>query len=549
MENRDAVLADHSVDRFDRISLSGATMTTTTHLEHTPTFRALQHRMACLIAVAVIAVIPSLASAAHLTVPPTTTINGPTGQIAVTLNPATGVEAADIRITYPSSIITVSGEVIVGGISANCTPLSNNSMPGVLQVGLACTAPLMGSDVLFSIPVNVPGSGSGAVDITSCTLNEGAIPCTMNGGTVVVPTPTPTATRTHTGTATPTATPTHTATATATRTHTHTPTRTFTRTATWTATPTRTATPLPTVVLDPLTGPVWVGGTTALSGQNFTAGSVIVLFMDTGFGVQPFGPYTPSGRTATTMTWNVSSAVPLGNGFAAVQIVNTDQGYISSNVQPALLQGASAAGLPSISAVNGFAINPPDLAVPLANVSTTLLQGTTATISGAGFINPVAVLFSSGSSAVALEPLPGGSSTQFQVTVPTDSPTGPGALQVVNRPSFLGSSAVSVPIGEPLRLDSITKSGSVITLRGAGFSLRTVISFFNLQPSGVVNLGALVGGQSLIPFTLVSTHEMTFQVPANAVAGPSYIQLLNPPFIAFTSTGSDPDGVFNLTLP
>jgi hypothetical protein len=548
MADRDAVLADHSVDRFDRISLSGATMTTM-NLEHTPTVRALHQRMAGLFAVAVLAAIPGVASAAHLSVPASTTINGPTGEIVVSLDPATNVEAADIRITYPFSIITVSGEVIVGGITANCTPLSNNSTPGVLQVGLACTAPLMGSGVLFRIPVNVPGSGSGAVDITSCTLNEGAITCTMSGGSVVVPTPTPTATRTHTGTATPTATPTHTATATATRTHTHTPTRTFTRTATWTATPTRTATPLPTVVLNQLTGPVWVGGTTALSGQNFTAGSVIVLFIDSGFGVQPYGPYAPSARTTTTMTWNVSSAVPLGNGFAALQVVNTDQGYIASNVQPVLLQGASAAGLPSISAVNGVAINPPNLAVPLANVSTTLLQGTTATITGAGFIAPVAVLFSSGSSAVALEPLPGGSSTQFQVTVPPDSPTGPGALQVVNRPSFLGSSAISVPIGEPLRLDSISKSGSVITLRGAGFSLSTVISFFNLQGSTVVNLGALVGGQSLIPFNLVSTHEMTFQVPANAVAGPSYIQLLNPPFIPFTSTGSDPDGAFNLILP
>jgi hypothetical protein len=43
-----------------------------------------------------------------------------------------------------------------------------------------------------------------------------------------------------------------------------------------------------------------------------------------------------------------------------------------------------------------------------------------------------------------------------------------------------------------------------------------------------------------------SAAHLTFAVPSGAVAGPSYVQIVNPPFIAFTASGNDPDGGFTL---
>jgi hypothetical protein len=382
------------------------------------------------------------------------------------------------------------------------------------------------------------------------------------GYSLILPTPTPTRTPPNTPTNTPVpATPSNTATRTATSTPTRTPsntpsnTPTQTRTATPTntfATPTqtRTATPTntlaaPTVVLDPLSAPIPVGGSITLTGHGFTAGSVIALYVATSSGVQQAGPFTPASHTATSLFWNVPATVPLANGFATVQIVNTDEGFIASNVEPALLEGAAAAGLPGITAINGVALSAPDLSVPLANVATVAVQNMNMTVTGTGFTNPVVALYSS-IPAVALEPLAGGTSTQIQVPVPANIPTGPGSIQVLNRPSFEGSIFVSLSIGERIRLDSVQQVGPTITVNGAGFSSLTVISFFNAQGGGVVNLGGLVNGHSLIPITLLSSHQFTFQVPSGAVSGPAYVQALNPPFIPFTSTGSAPGGAFTL---
>jgi hypothetical protein len=261
------------------------------------------------------------------------------------------------------------------------------------------------------------------------------------------------------------------------------------------------------------------------------------------------GPYTPFSQTAGSIVWFAPAQIPLGNGFATIEVVNTDQGFITSNPQPVLVYGAASSGFPTITAVNGVPLNAADASVPLANVSTAVAQGAMLTLTGTGFANPVVALYSS-NPAVALEPLAGATSTQLQVTVPADVPTGPGAIQVLNRPSFTGSNFVSVPIGEPIRLDHVSQSGSTITATGAGFSVRTIISFFNAHSGGVVNLGGLVNGtQSLIPFTLVSSQQLSFQIPTGAVSGPAYVQLLNPPFIPFTSTGSTPNGGINISVP
>jgi len=59
----------------------------------------------------------------------------------------------------------------------------------------------------------------------------------------------------------------------------------------------------------------------------------------------------------------------------------------------------------------------------------------------------------------------------------------------------------------------------------------------------------LANGQAKIPLTLSSSTQFSFTVPAGAVSRSSYLQVLNPPFIAFSSTGGDPDGGFFLCVP
>jgi sugar lactone lactonase YvrE len=305
----------------------------------------------------------------------------------------------------------------------------------------------------------------------------------------------------------------------------------------------------PTVILDPLADPVTVGAWNAVTGSGFTSGSVVVLFVAVASSVQTHGPFPAFSVTPGSIVWFAQTSIPLGDGFVSVQVVNTDQNFIASNTQPALLYGAASAGYPTITAINGTALNPADSAVPVANVSIALGQNTTATLTGTGFVNPIVALYSSDPNAAALEPLPGWTSTQLQVQIPSNIPTGPGSIVVLNRPSFVGSNPVSVPIGERIRLDSLSQNGFNITVNGAGFSVRTIISFFNAQAGGVVNLGGIVNGLSRIPFTLQSPNQMTFAVPDGAVDGPAYVQLLNPPFIPFTSTGSAPAGAFTVNAP
>jgi len=106
---------------------------------------------------------------------------------------------------------------------------------------------------------------------------------------------------------------------------------------------------------------------------------------------------------------------------------------------------------------------------------------------------------------------------------------------------------VSVPIGQQISVTSVTQLGSIITVNGTGFSTLTVINFFNRQIGGVVNLGGLgAGGAANIPLTPVNPDQFRFTVPAGAVAGASYVQALNPPFVPFTSSGNGPGGAFTL---
>jgi len=51
------------------------------------------------------------------------------------------------------------------------------------------------------------------------------------------------------------------------------------------------------------------------------------------------------------------------------------------------------------------------------------------------------------------------------------------------------------------------------------------------------------GAESL---TLINSNQFTFTEPGGAVAGPSYVQALNPPFVPFTSSGNGSGGAFTL---
>jgi hypothetical protein len=108
------------------------------------------------------------------------------------------------------------------------------------------------------------------------------------------------------------------------------------------------------------------------------------------------------------------------------------------------------------------------------------------------------------------------------------------------------SNAVSAPIGQQITVTSVTQSGNTITVNGTGFSTLTVINFFNQQSGGnVVNLGGLNSKEvPKIPLHLVDSTQFTFTLPTGAEKRPAYVQALNPPFIAFTSSGTGPGGSF-----
>jgi hypothetical protein len=301
------------------------------------------------------------------------------------------------------------------------------------------------------------------------------------------------------------------------------------------------------LVLDPIPSPVVVGSSLSLFGSSFTAGSRIMVFVATSSGPVAFGPYTPSSWSNVSLVWLVDPAMSLGNGYAAFMVVNTDQGYIQSNTQSQLLYGDPTRNIPTIIAVNGVGLRPADPTIPTANVETVVTQGTTVTLTGTGFSNTLVNLFTAAGNKGPLTPLAGATSTQIQVVVPADTPTGPGSFQAVNSP-YTGnvlSNAVSVPIGSLVTISHVSLSGNVVTVTGTGFCSLTVINLFAETASGAQNLGGLNGsGTSLIPLTIDSSTQFHFTRPAAALAGAAYVMAINPPFIAYSSSGVGPSGGF-----
>ena len=311
--------------------------------------------------------------------------------------------------------------------------------------------------------------------------------------------------------------------------------------------------------LHPVTGPLTAGGRNVLYGSDFTPGSVVKLYVATPAGPVAYGPYPPAGRGADWIAWTLPAeeasgpCAPwfcLGNGFAAVQVINTDEGFLASNVVGALLLGEASAGFPSITHINTLGLAPPDPGVSLAHIDTAVPKGFWITVEGTGFADPVVNLFAAAGNVGPLTPMAGATATRLQVLIPVGAPTGPGTFQVVNRPSYRVSNAVAAVIGRQLGISSVSVTGSTITVTGTGFSPVSVVNLFNRQGDGVVNLGGYgPGGLARIPLAIASDTLFTFERPAGAEAGPAFLEVLNPPFIPFASSGADPDGAFTMPAP
>jgi glucose/arabinose dehydrogenase len=306
--------------------------------------------------------------------------------------------------------------------------------------------------------------------------------------------------------------------------------------------------------LDPIGAPLVVGQNVQLTGSGFNASSFGLLFVAGPNGVTSYGPLPPSNVSPTALTLQIPASVLLGNGFATLVLVALDQNYATSNPQSQYLFGDPALNLPTITAVDSVPLRAFDATVPLASIEGLLTPGATVTISGSGFNNPRVNLFTGGQTFGALVPLAGGTSTQLQIVIPMSAPTGPGALQVVNAPytGNVASNAVSIPIGALVSITSVQQSGSTVTIVGTGFSPTTVINLFNAQGGGVANIGGLwaTNAQPRIPLSNVTPTQFSFIVPrARAIPGPAFLQVLNPPFIPYSTSGADPDGAFSLAVP
>ena len=487
------------------------------------------------------------------------TVNSTTGQIYVTGAASSPTGFPVINTCTQMSTLNGEADAFVSILDPNKTPASQllfSTFLGGSGIDAATTIARDSSNLIYvagatfsgDFPVTKSAFQFGNNAFAAGTTN--AFITKLDTSSTVCPTPFPspiiTATPTATATVKPTPTPTHTPTETA------------------KPTPTATATIIPgTPHITKIPGTLLVGGDFIITGTGFTNGSVVNLFVATG-GPQfktTLDPVKP--HDATSMTVSIPPTTTLGTGFASVEVVNTDTGFKTSNAAFALLQGDPAVGIPSITSIDGVGLadTSSDPSYATNNVKTVVVQGSKVTIGGMGFetgANGVAVDIFCACTGGKVGPffVSPTSSTSFSFTVPAKglpmSPdTGPGSFVVSNKGAGTyskKSNAVAAPIGALVHVFSVKQTGSTITVTGSGFSTLTVINFFNLQADDTVkNLGGLnAAGHAVIPLTLVSDTEFTFTVPAGAHPGASYVQVVSPPFVPFSSSGNDPGGSFTL---
>jgi hypothetical protein len=306
-----------------------------------------------------------------------------------------------------------------------------------------------------------------------------------------------------------------------------------------------------------------VGSNVTINGDGYTNGSVLNFFVATAAGPFNAGPLNPVTITPNQLVVPVDPGIRQGEGFVALQVVNKDQGFAASNVFGVLLQGAAAAGLPSLTGINGrgIAANSTEPGIALANIETLMPIGKAFTINGSGFdaAHGIAVDVFCDCAGGKVGPFffaPGQfSATHVVMTLPATGPNspavGPGSVRVSNKGSDglyrRQSAAVAAPLGTNISVASVTQTGTTISVSGTGFSALTVINLFNNQSGKVVNLGGLTAsGKPRIALSVSDSSRFTFGVPAGAMPGPSYVQAINPPFVPFTSSGTGVGGIFTL---
>src|SRR5271163_1475218 len=232
-----------------------------------------------------------------------------------------------------------------------------------------------------------------------------------------------------------------------------------------------------------ISSPIVVGDSFTIDGTGFTNGSVINFFVATASGAVNFGPLNPATPISSTkltvaVPTSVAGAKPvfLGEGVAAVQVVNTDQDFAASKTLTAQLFGDNADGFPNLTGINGMGLSStsadPGIATDIVEIH--LLPGTTIMLNGNGFdtVNGVAVdLFCDrpGGKIPTIRLGPGNAGlTTTVLTVPLPAtgaggPTaGPGSFVISNRGAAgdyaIQSNAVSVPIGSPVTVTSVGQS-------------------------------------------------------------------------------------------
>jgi len=318
-----------------------------------------------------------------------------------------------------------------------------------------------------------------------------------------------------------------------------------------------------------ISSPVVVGDSLTITGSGFTAGSVANFFVATASGPVNFGPLSQSARTSTSLTIPVpaSQVTSLGEGVVSVVVVNTDQGFTQSNAVTAQLFGDNDDGFPNLTTINsiGLASTSTNPGYATDNVETEVVQNSTVTLGGNGFdtTNGVAIdLFcdcpDGKISTMFMNPGNAGlTSTALTFTLPSTAVTGPGSFVISNRGSkgdyAIKSNAVSVVIGAPITVSSVAQSGCTVTVNGTGFAVTgtglpplTVINLFNSQGGDAINLGGLdADGAQKVPLNVTSPDQFTFTLAGTgAVSGPSYVQVLNPPYVPFTDSGNTANGAF-----
>lgn len=131
------------------------------------------------------------AASAVITIPDVTVLPGGTADIPISLD-ITDAEllGADIVFTYDPAHIVVS-DVRLGALAAGWGLASNLTEPGVVRIAMAGAMPITtdGELILFTVTALGTSGTQSTLTLTRGELNEGAIPSTLDTGSVYIAVP------------------------------------------------------------------------------------------------------------------------------------------------------------------------------------------------------------------------------------------------------------------------------------------------------------------------------------------------------------------------